>query len=85
MADATAEDAENPEGGSSKKGLIIGLVLALAGAGGGFFVTSSGLLGGASEPEAPKQLASAGIAFVEVDPITVGIGNSADRRFLRFR
>lgn len=37
----------------SKLPLILGVVLALAGAGGGFYVTYSGLLGGGDPPEEP--------------------------------
>ena len=87
MADTTAEEAESPEEGSSKKGLIIGVVLALVGAGGGFFVTSSGMLGGGEKSDSkPVEIKGpSDIAFVAIDPITVAVGNPADRRFLRFR
>ena len=87
MADATADTAESPEEGSSKKGLIIGLVLALVGGGGAFFVTSSGMLGGGDdEKEKPLDaVAKADVAVVPIDPITVAVGNPSDRRFLRFR
>ncbi len=51
-------ESEQPVAKSSKKGLIIGLVLALIGAGGGFYVTYSGvvssLLGGADTQAAPS-------------------------------
>lgn len=43
MTDAVAEVPEEPAK-SKKKSLIIGLVLALAGAGGGYFATASGML-----------------------------------------
>ncbi|GAA6208926.1 flagellar basal body-associated FliL family protein [Cognatishimia sp. WU-CL00825] len=76
----------------SKLPLILGLVLALLGAGGGFFATQSGLLGGAAKP--PKQLAEpvvpltpdlAEIAFVALDPMIVSLGPNAQNRHLRFR
>ncbi|WP_417587696.1 flagellar basal body-associated FliL family protein [Pararhodobacter oceanensis] len=50
---STAAEVEQPPEGKSKKGLIIGLVLALAGAGGGFYAMYSGaamsLFGGDSQ------------------------------------
>ena len=86
MADATADTAEEPEKGSSKKGLIIGIVLALVGAGAGFFLTSSGIIGGGAEKEKEEKIpVSADVAFLPLDPITVAVGETADRRFLRFR
>ena len=87
MADATADTAEEPEKGSSKKGLIIGLVLALVGAGAGFFVTSSGMLGGGGgkEEKVEKVPISSDVAFLPMDPITVAVGDPSDRRFFRFR
>lgn len=84
MTDATADAAEEPQKGS-KKGLIIGLVLALVGGGAGFFVTSSGLLGGGGpEKPAEKSAASADVVFLPIDPITVAIGSPSEGRFLRF-
>ena len=46
MSDATVEDEEVEEKKPSRLPMIIGLVLALAGGGGGFFAVQSGLLGG---------------------------------------
>ncbi|WP_234416609.1 hypothetical protein [Ruegeria sp. Alg231-54] len=43
MTDATAEQAEIPEK-SGKKRMIIGAILAIAGAAGGYFLTTTGLL-----------------------------------------
>lgn len=86
MADAMANAAETPSEKSSKKGLIIGLVLALVGGGAGFFLTSSGILGGGSETE--KTVVANGdvdVTFLPIDPITVAVGNRSDGRFLRFQ
>ncbi|WP_121629562.1 flagellar basal body-associated FliL family protein [Tropicibacter alexandrii] len=47
MTDATADGQEAEEKKPSKLPLIIGVVLALAGGGGGFYAVQSGLLGGA--------------------------------------
>ncbi len=94
MSDTTV-DEEIEEKKPSKLPLIIGLVLALAGGGGGFFAVQSGLLGsGSAEPEAehaeegepPKELTPLGdISFVEVPPLTVSLGPGAQARHLRFR
>lgn len=50
---SASADTEQPAAKSSKKGLLLGLVLAVVGGGGGFYVTYSGLmaslLGGGSE------------------------------------
>lgn len=76
MADAAA-DPDTDDGGPKKGGLkpvLIGLVLAVAGGAGGFFVGSSGLLSGGSEPDTVK--AESGIrdtVFVAVDPLVVSI------------
>lgn len=83
MTDATAEDVEEPAK-KSKFGLIVGVLLALVGGGGGYFVTSSGMLAGDAKSE-PKKMASKGVSFVEVEPMTVPIGTPAERRYLRFR
>ncbi len=55
MTDATAEGAETPAK-SGKAGLIIGVVLALAGAAGGYYLTTSGLLpiGSGGHADAPS-------------------------------
>ncbi len=51
MTDTTMDEAEAGPAKPSKLPLIIGVVLALAGGGGGFFAVSSGMLGlGGGEP-----------------------------------
>lgn len=69
-----------------KGGLVIGLVLALVG-GGGAFAFTSGMLGGSDAAEAPASHANIGddLEFVSVEPMTVSVGQSSDRRHLRFR
>ncbi|MGI9395739.1 MAG: flagellar basal body-associated FliL family protein [Boseongicola sp.] len=76
-------DEESPK--KSKKGLLVGLVLAIVGAGGGYFVTSSGLLGGGAEVATKAIRFSDDVAFVPVDPMTISMGRPADQRYLRFR
>ena len=85
-------DEDTPEKEPTKKSklpLIIGLVLALVGGGGGFFAVYSGMLFGSEshekevEIEYPEKLSD--IAFVEVDPLTVSLLDDGRDRFLRFR
>lgn len=87
----TATDAaEAPPPKKGKLPLILGLVLALAGAGGGFFAVSSGLLGGGATSEsgpidpAPETPPLAPAAFVPLDPVVVNLPVDSGRRFLRF-
>ena len=88
MSDATANPPENPAK-KKKTPLILGLVLAIAGAGGGYFAVSSGLLsfGGGHGEEAridhPDALPD--IAFVEMDPIMITLSGDRAIQYLRFR
>lgn len=97
MSDATVDEQEIVEKPSSKLPLIIGLVLALAGGGGGFFAVQSGLLGlgngdeGDGHPatdhaEPPVETkALPDVAFVEVPPVLISLGPGAQGDHLRFR
>lgn len=89
--------ATQPSVKASKLPLILGVVLALAGAAGGFAVMYLGLadslLGhGSEQAEAsgtshspPSQATQAAqVAFVPIDPITVNLGTRNDSRHLRF-
>lgn len=74
----------------SKLPMIIGLVLAIAGGGGGFFAVQSGLLGGAeenapvAEQEEPlKPLAD--VSFVALPPMVISIGSQPGLQHLRFQ
>lgn len=88
MTDATAEPAEVPEK-SGKKGMIIGAILAVVGAVGGYVLTTSGLLpiGGkpasakAEESKPAKALPKVG--FVDLAPVVVSV-NTSDSRHLKF-
>ena len=90
MSDATAE-IDEPPAKSSRMGLILGLVLAIAGAGGGFYAVRSGLLFGATESaraaaeagQAPKGLGD--ISYVAMEPIIVSFGDGEVARHLKFR
>ena len=91
MTDATAEQAEVPEK-SGKKGMIIGVILAIAGAAGGYFLTTSGLLpfGGkpaamAAEDKGADTPAKAlpKVSFVDLAPVIVSV-DTGDSRHLKF-
>ena len=84
MTDA-APPAEKPKSG--KKALIFGALLALLGAGGGFYATFSGLiLGAPAAVEAPELVVPAGPigTFVRIEPITVNMHAAGVTRHLRF-
>lgn len=89
MTDAAIEDSsERPK--SSKKPLIIGLILALAGGGGGFYATSQGLI---LAPESKSQVEKTGeptdaysdIAFVSLDPLSISLPRGSRYQHLLFR
>ncbi len=98
MSDTTVDGAEVAEKKPSKLPMIIGLVLALLGGGGGFYAVQSGLLGGNppqgedtaqsdshASDEAFETVPLPDIAFVEVPQITVSLGPKAQAKHLRFR
>ncbi len=83
----TADEAPKK---SSKKGLLIGLVLALLLGGGGFFAAYTGVVGSASSQEDahtedPQLTDLPPVAFVEMEPLVVSLGKSGATRHLRFR
>ena len=89
-------DPETPPEAAPKKksklGLIIGVVLALALGGGGFYATYSGMLfgsGAAHEGAAEGSTEAAveglpDIAFVPIEPVVISLGAASDNRHLRF-
>lgn len=91
MTDATAEEAEVPKK-AGKKGLMVGVILALAGAAGGYVLTTSGMLPFGATPEAaeirdekknnpPKALPDVG--FIDLPPVIVSV-NASQSRHLKF-
>lgn len=90
MANAETDMAEAPKK-SGKAGLIVGLVLALALGGGGFYAVYSGLILGAKADES-QGAGGAGpiealppVAFVTLEPLVISVGGAAVNRHLRFR
>ncbi len=91
MTDVALAEAEAPPKTGGKLGLILGLALALALGGAGFFVTYSGMIalpfGGAGrtgEVEAARKPDLPPVGFVPLDPITVSLGPGANARHLQF-
>ncbi len=90
MADEEEADDE-PKKKSSKLPLILGLVLAIAGGGGSFFAIYSGMILGGDPPEETAgenptdEMPVPDVAFVEVEPLLIGIGRGRTERHLRFR
>lgn len=76
---------------ASKLPIILGLVLALLGGGGGFLAVQSGAFGGAAASEAGDHDAAthdAGhaldVSFVAIDPLVISLPNGGGRDHLRF-
>ena len=89
MAAAEDVDAAPPKKKSALP-VVLGLVMALALGGAGFYAAWSGmldeLLGGASgpEPAAPPEPLEP-VSFLELEPLLVSIGGGGAQRHLRFR
>ncbi|KPD14323.1 flagellar basal body-associated protein FliL [Phaeobacter sp. 11ANDIMAR09] len=100
MTDAVVNAEEDAPVKKSKLPLIIGVVLAIAGGGGGFFAVSSGLLPFSQTAEseethaaevAPEGVGSgesaediAGLAFIEMEPIVISLRKASGIKHLRF-
>lgn len=82
------DTADSPPAKASKLPLLLGLVLALALGGGGFWATFSGLVlpdAPASAAPRPQAPASAPVGtFLPIDPITINLGQRGQSRHLRF-
>lgn len=82
---------EEPEKKASKLPLILGVVLGLAGAGGGFFAVSSGLILASESPEKAEDETKVDapqmpdVAFVPLEPLTISLRPPAQAKHLRFR
>lgn len=77
---------------ASKLPLLLGLVLALLGGGGGFFAVQSGMLGGDAASETKEAEAASkedstpavAVAFVPIDPLVISLPGTGGRDHLRF-
>jgi flagellar protein FliL len=84
-----AEPEAAPDVASKKKSklpMIVGLVLALALGGGGFYAAFSGMILGSGDEHAPDEDIAAlpDIAFVPIDPVVISLGAASQSRHLRF-
>ena len=88
MADEEEIPEEEPKK-ASKLPLILGVVLAIAGGGGGFYAGSAGLIlapeSHAKEMKAEPEEELPDIAYVEMDPLTISLAAGSANRHLRFR
>ena len=85
-----AETQASPEGGSSFKLLIISGIFSLVAAGGGFYAATQGMipLPGMQKDERVEKTEAVplgDVAFVEIAPMLVPMGNLLSNRHLRFR
>lgn len=83
---ATPEGAPEQPRRGNKKVIMLSLLLAMGGAGAGYFLSLSGLFPFAStadrsEPSQSRRTT----AFVPVDPIVISLGSSGANRHLSFR
>lgn len=95
MEEAAAAEDEGGKKSTGKRGLMIGLVLALVLGGGGFYAVYSGMiLGDSASSEsahgAPEGEGAAAdtldpVAFVSLEPLVISLGPNAGSRHLRFR
>lgn len=82
----TEETEETAPAPKSKKGLVIGLVLALALGGGAFFAVYSGMVLGHAEEVATEEVViedTAPVSFVALNPMVISLGTRSNYQ-LRF-
>ena len=91
MTDETVETEDAPKK-ASKLPLIIGLVLAMAGGGGGFYAVYSGMILGDESTTMAEESAQAAeieelpdIDYVGLDPFVVSLTEGGGADYLRFR
>ena len=88
MTDTPEDSAEAPPK-KSKMPLILSLVLALVGGGGGFYLSWSGLIMGdepetdVAETDGPARIGD--FVYVPIDPLVISLRKPAQSKHLRFR
>jgi len=88
------DDADAPVAKKSKMPLILGIVLALIGGGGGFFAVSQGIILGGDSEEATEtdeeieaealDVAPLDLVFVALDPLVISVRDPSGQGHLRF-
>lgn len=82
-------DAETTVEKKSKKPILIGLILALSGGGGGFYATWSGMLLGpeSAAKDTHEEVTETGpeTAFVSLDQLVISLDNTTRAKHLLFR
>lgn len=88
---SSADPVEDAPKKGSKTPLIIGVVLALAGGGGGFFAVQSGFIGGSTEDtlevesaHTTQEATALAVSFVAIDPLIISLPSAGGRDHLRF-
>lgn len=88
MTDTHADDTQTPRKSNSGP-LILSLILAVLGGGGGFYLSWSSLILGSKPGQHATNAAEAApladVAFIEIDPIIISLNGSAQSSHLRFR
>lgn len=91
MTDETVETEDAPKK-ASKLPLIIGLVLALLGGGGGFYAVYSGMILGSESPDVAEESgtheeieALPDVSYVGMEPFVVSLTSGGTADYLRFR
>lgn len=91
MADDANTDGEPQDEVAKKKSkmpLILGVVLAILGGGGGFMAVQMGIIGGSAPEEPVEEIVEAeelpDLAFVPLETLVINLPESADARHLLF-
>ena len=84
MAEAEETAADEPKKKRSKLPLILGVVGALAGAGGGFYAVYSGMVLPTHSASGSQPGAMPDVAFVPMDNMVITLGPGARSQHLRF-
>lgn len=88
---AEADAPDTPPAKRSKLPLILGLVLAVLGGGGGFYAVQAGMIGGSDasadgvahdDPLAAQEPLN--VSFVAIDPLVISLPGNGGRDYLRF-